>query len=99
MVNNHSFTGAVPSLPWSGVGESGYGVTNSAHALDLLSRPRTILVDASRAKTELWWHPYTPALSVIARSMTVLRTGGAGMGHKLQAVFALLGGFLKRWKV
>ncbi len=99
MVNNHSFTGAVPSLPWSGVGESGYGVTNSAHALDLLSRPRTILVDASRAKRELWWHPYTPALAVVARSLTVLRTRGAGLGPKLKAVLALLGGFLKRWKV
>lgn len=98
-VNNHAFTGAVPSLPWSGVGESGYGVTNSAHALDLLARPRTILVDASRAKRELWWHPYTPALAVIARSMTVLRTRGAGIGRKIKAVLALLGGFLKRWKV
>jgi len=98
-VNNHAFTGAVPSLPWSGVGESGYGVTNSAHALDLLSRPRAILVDASRAKREMWWHPYTPALSAIARSMTSLRTGGVGIGVKLRAVGALLGGFLKRWKV
>ena len=98
-VNNHAFTGAVPSLPWSGIGESGYGVTNSAHALELLSRPRAILVDASRAKREMWWHPYTPALSAIARSMTSLRTGGVGIGAKLAAVGALLGGFLKRWKV
>lgn len=99
MVNNHAFTGAVPSLPWSGMGESGYGVTNSAHALELLSRPRTILVDASRAKRELWWHPYTAALTVVARSLTVLRTRGVGIGRKFQALFALLGGFLRRWKV
>jgi acyl-CoA reductase-like NAD-dependent aldehyde dehydrogenase len=99
MVNNHAFTGAVPSLAWTGVGESGYGVTNSPHALDLLARPRTVVVDGSRARRELWWHPYTPALEQVARSMSDLRRGGAGVGTKLRAVGGLLGGFARRWKV
>jgi acyl-CoA reductase-like NAD-dependent aldehyde dehydrogenase len=98
MVNNHSFSGAIPSLPWTGVGESGHGVTNSAHALDLLTRPRAILVDASRAKRELWWQPYTPALAKVAQALTTLRSA-AGLGAKFRAVGALLGGFLQRWKV
>jgi len=100
MVNNHGFTGAVPSLPWTGVGESGYGVTNSPHALDILTRPRTVLVDTSRGKREMWWHPYTPALVRIGRSMATLRAGqGSSFVAKLKAFFALLGAFAKRWKL
>ncbi len=100
MVNNHGFTGAVPSLPWTGVGESGFGVTNSPHALDVLTRPRTVVVDTSRGKRELWWHPYTPALVRIGRAMATLRAGrGTGLGAKLRAFFQLLGAFAKRWKV
>src|SRR5262249_18482399 len=37
-VNNHSFTGAIPSMPWGGVGDSGWGVTGSPLALDQLTR-------------------------------------------------------------
>ena len=98
MVNNHSFSGAIPALPWSGVGESGYGVTNSTHALDLLTRPRCVLIDTSKAKRELWWYPYTPALSEISKSLVALR-GGAKIGRKIGAIRGLLGGMAKRWKV
>jgi hypothetical protein len=63
-----------------------------------LTRPRALLVDASRAKRELWWHPYTPALATVARALTTLRSAAA-IGAKFRAVGALLGGFLKRWKV
>lgn len=99
MVNNHGFSGAVPSLPWTGVGESGYGITNSPHALDALTRPRAILVDTSRGKRELWWHPYTPSLLRIGRSMATLRAGrGSSLGAKVKAFFRLLGAFAKRWK-
>jgi acyl-CoA reductase-like NAD-dependent aldehyde dehydrogenase len=98
VVNNHAFTGAIPSLPWTGVKASGYGVTNSAHALDVLTRPRAVVVDARRAKRELWWHPYTPALVRIGQSMTTLRHRGAGWVAKARALVALVGAFLKRWK-
>ena len=99
MVNNHGFTGAVPSLPWTGVAESGYGVTNSPHALDILTRPRAVVIDTSRGKREMWWHPYTPALVRIGRNMAVLRAGrGSSFVAKLRAFFGLLGAFVKRWK-
>jgi hypothetical protein len=94
-VNNHSFTGAIPAAPWSGYGESGYGVTNSPFALESLTRPRFYLVDTSRSKRELWWYPYTPALKTIALAMAVLR-GGGGILDKIKAVFALLGAFPRR---
>jgi acyl-CoA reductase-like NAD-dependent aldehyde dehydrogenase len=39
-INNHAFTGAVPSLPWSGTRATGFGVANSALALPPFVRPR-----------------------------------------------------------
>ncbi len=96
-INNHSFTGALPGAPWTGVGESGYGVTNSPFALDALTRPRFILEDRSGAKRELWWFPYTPALRAIGLSFAVMRSGSASIFAKVRAVFSLLGAFVKRW--
>lgn len=60
-VNNHAFTGAVPSLPWSGTRETGTGVANSAHALPTFVRPRAVTVDRASAP-ELFWMPYDDAL-------------------------------------
>ncbi|MCA9536405.1 MAG: aldehyde dehydrogenase family protein [Myxococcales bacterium] len=97
VVNNHGFTGAIPALPWSGTGESGYGVTNSSHTLDILTRPRAVVVDARRASREMWWHPYTPALEQVGRSLATLR-GGASAGQKAKALSSLLRGFAGRWK-
>lgn len=94
-INNHAFTGAIPMMPWSGVGETGYGVTNSPHALDMLTRPRALLVDKNRGKRELWWYPYTPVLTALARAMAVLR-GGGGIGARIGALFKLLSLIPKR---
>ena len=60
-INNHSFTGAVPSLPWSGTRATGFGVANSTLALPTFVRPRTLVVDRSRSP-ELFWMPYDPTL-------------------------------------
>ncbi len=59
-INNHGFTGALPAAPWTGAGDSGYGVTSSPHALAEPTRPRFLLEDRSRAKSELWWYPIRP---------------------------------------
>lgn len=97
-VNNHSFTGAIPLLPWTGVAETGTGVTNSHFALDHLTRPRAFLVDRNKAPRELWWMPYGAALEAIARALLELRRPGAGVGAKIAAVVALLTSLPKRWK-
>ncbi len=97
-INNHSFTGALANAPWTGVGESGYGVTNSIHALEAYTRPKLYLEDRNSQKRELWWFPYTPHLKTIALSFLVLRSGTKSVFVKMGAVFRLLGAFLKRWK-
>jgi acyl-CoA reductase-like NAD-dependent aldehyde dehydrogenase len=95
-INNHAFTGAIPAAPWSGHGETGYGITNSPLALEGLTRPRFVLVDRNRAKRELWWYPYTPALHAILSSMAILRSRTSGFVAKAKAIFTLLGAMPKR---
>lgn len=95
-VNNHAFTGALPQAPWTGVGESGYGITNSPFALDALTRPRFVLVDRNRAKKELWWYPYTATLRQIALAFAALRSRSSGIGRKLGAIWTLLRALPKR---
>jgi len=60
-VNNHSFTGAIPALPWSGTRATGFGVANSALALSTFVRPRALVVDR-RKDPELYWMPYDDGL-------------------------------------
>ena len=97
-INNHAFTGALPQAPWSGYGETGYGITNSPLALDALTRPRFVLVDASRQKRELWWYPYTPALRTIATSFAKLRSRTTPIVDKARALFSLIGAFIARMR-
>lgn len=97
-INNHAFTGALAGAPWSGLGETGYGITNSPFALEGLTRPRFILVDRSRGKREVWWYPYTPILRTIALAFAKLRSGTTGIGGKISALFTLIGALPKRMK-
>jgi acyl-CoA reductase-like NAD-dependent aldehyde dehydrogenase len=94
-INNHGFTAALPAAPWTGTGESGYGVTNSPHALAELTRARFVLEDRSSAKRELWWYPYTPVLRALAFAMARAR-GGAGIFGRIAAFFRLLVAVPKR---
>lgn len=87
-VNNHSFTAAIPQAPWTGVKETGSGVTNSRSALHEMTRPRFTLVDASKDRLEVWWFPYTPTLRGMAAG--VLQMARRGLGAKLGAVPKLL---------
>ena len=95
-INNHGFTGAIPAAPWGGRGETGWGITGSPLALDALTRPRFVLADRSRAKRELWWFPYTPALTRIASSMATLRCSSRGLLARAKALFSLLWAMMAR---
>lgn len=95
-INNHAFTGAIPAAPWSGHGETGWGITSSPLALESLTRPRFVLVDKSRAKRELWWYPYTPALRNVALAMSTLRCSAKGLFARIGAFFKLVGAMVAR---
>ncbi len=95
-VNSHSFTGAIPQAPWTGVGESGYGVTGSHFALDIFTRPKFVLVDENSAKRELYWYPYTPVLRAVAMALILVRGGARSIGARIGAIFTLLSALPKR---
>lgn len=87
-INNHSFTAAIPAAPWTGVKESGHGVTNSRAALYELTRPRFVLVDKSKERLEVWWYPYTQTLEGLVGG--VLQMAQRGLGPKIGAASRLL---------
>ena len=95
-INNHAFTGAIPAAPWSGYGETGWGITNSPLALDALTRPRFVLVDRSHARRELWWYPYTAALEAVASAMATLRCSTRPVLERVRALITLLRAMLRR---
>ncbi len=78
-VNNHSFTAAIPAAPWTGVKGTGYGCTNSVHAIQELLRPRFYLEDHAGYPRENWWYPYDErALSLARAVLDVFSPGVAG---------------------
>lgn len=56
-VNNHSMTGAIPDLPWSGVRDTGFGVANSDLSLLTFCRPKSVLIDEN-SQPEPFWMPF-----------------------------------------
>lgn len=89
-INNHAFSGAIASVPWGGVGESGWGVTGSPLALDHLTRPRLVMVDRNTAARELWWYPYSPTLRALGLAFAALRGGAASIGARVGAILSVL---------
>ena len=79
-VNNHSFTGAVPAAPWTGVKNSGTGVASGEVALHHYTRPRTVVIDRNQA-ADPWWFPMDDALEELGH-----RLSDASLGRVLAAV-------------
>ena len=73
-VNNHSFTGAMPAAPWTGVKSSGSGVASGVFALDHYTRPRTLVVDRS-AHADAWWFPMDGALEELGDRLAAASLG------------------------
>jgi acyl-CoA reductase-like NAD-dependent aldehyde dehydrogenase len=81
-VNNHAFTGAVPSLPWSGTRETGFGVANGPESLATFVRPRVTTIDASTGP-ELYWMPYDAPLRELGETLADAQVGRIGNAWKL----------------
>ncbi|MBS2032446.1 MAG: aldehyde dehydrogenase family protein [Deltaproteobacteria bacterium] len=68
-VNNHAFTGAIATLPWSGTRETGFGVANSALSLPTFVRPRATVVDENDGP-EPFWMPYDKNLWALGQVLS-----------------------------
>jgi succinate-semialdehyde dehydrogenase/glutarate-semialdehyde dehydrogenase len=75
---------AVASLPVGGVDESGFGRRRGLHALDEMSRTRTMLANRIDLPREPWWFPYTAGTEAELRAVGELR-GRGGLAGALGA--------------
>ncbi len=76
-INNHSFSGAIPALPWSGVRATGFGIANGPESLHTFVRPRATVVDRANAP-ELFWMPYDDALRDLGGLLADFQLGHVG---------------------
>jgi acyl-CoA reductase-like NAD-dependent aldehyde dehydrogenase len=97
-INDHGRAESLPCVPWSGRGDSGYGVSGSAFALDLLTRPRFVLRAPARPRRERWWFPYTPGMRQALLARAVLGSGTSGWFRRIAALFRLAAGIFKRFR-
>lgn len=81
-VNNHSFTGAVPALPWSGTRETGFGVANGEQSLATFVRPRVTTVDRNDGP-ESYWMPYDGALLELGDALADAQVGRLARAWKI----------------
>ncbi len=93
-VNNHGFTGAIPSLPWSGARETGFGIANGPEALGTFVRPRVLTVDASSGP-ELYFMPYDDTLQQIGEAVADAQVGVLTNAWKLPLLLRRRMGALK----
>ena len=73
-INNHSFTGAVPALPWSGTRSTGYGVANSEWSLLTYCRPKTLVVDQN-PDPDPYWMPFDRDLHDLGEALVFAQLG------------------------
>ena len=73
-INNHSFTGVVPALPWSGTRATGYGVANSVWSLSTFCRPKALVVDRNR-NPDPYWMPFDQNLRELGEALIHAQLG------------------------
>ena len=87
LVNNHSFPGSVPQIPWTGTRWTGTGVAASVHAYSTFVRRRTVVVDRS-GRPDVYWRPVDESLMELGEAASQLALGAWG---KLFKLFSLVG--------
>jgi succinate-semialdehyde dehydrogenase/glutarate-semialdehyde dehydrogenase len=84
----------VPSLPFGGVGESGYGRSHGDEGLSEMTRIRSVLVDRLNLEREPWWFPYSRGTERLLNATVLFRLKG-GLRGLLAGGFYLLKGTRK----
>jgi len=81
-INNHSVTGAMTALPWSGTRGTGPGIANSAHALTLFCRPKSLLVDGNK-DPDPFWLPFDRSLYDLGDLLADAMLGRVGQAFRI----------------
>lgn len=98
-INNHSFTGAVPALPWSGTRATGFGVANGEWSLLTYCRPKALVVDRN-ADPDPYWMPFDSNLIDLGEALVQAQLGNILnaisvpflMSRRLRAIKAFFNG-------
>ncbi len=86
-VNNHAFSGILPDAPWTGTGETGFGVAASRHGYHVFTRPRVVFIDAG-TKPDPWWFPATDDLAEFAAALCERQLGNVLAVPKLLRILS-----------
>jgi hypothetical protein len=81
-VNNHSLSGAMTALPWSGTRNTGYGISNSELAFATFCRPQTTVIDKATAP-EPFWMPFDKDLFDLGNLLADAQLGRIGSAWRL----------------
>jgi len=81
-VNNHSFAGVIPKIPWTGTKESGTGIAASTYSYATYVRRRTVIVD-SNSNPEPFWMPADANLTALGHTLAEFNLGAVGKVFKL----------------
>ncbi len=81
-INNHSVTGAMTALPWSGTRDTGPGIANSIHSLSLFCRPKSLLVD-SNTGPDPFWLPFDRSLYDLGDLLADAMVGRVGQAFRI----------------
>ena len=82
LVNNHSFTGSLPQIPWTGVKNTGYGVASSRWAYSTFTRPQTVVIDKNK-DPDPFWFPIDESYRQFVEAIALKNLGG-GLGVVLR---------------
>jgi hypothetical protein len=81
-INNHAFTGAIPSMPWSGTRDTGFGVAGGPESLATFVRPKATILDQNTGP-EPFWMPYDATFREFADILADVQIGRLGRAWKL----------------
>lgn len=93
-VNDALVNFGVPSLPFGGVGESGFGRSNGEEGLKEMTRTRSVLVDRLGLEREPWWFPYSRSTERMLKGALLFRLKG-GVGGVLAGLTHMLRGKMR----
>jgi succinate-semialdehyde dehydrogenase/glutarate-semialdehyde dehydrogenase len=79
----------IPSLPFGGVGESGFGRARGLEGLGELTRTHSTVIDRLGLEREPWWFPYSKVTEMLLWATLLFRWKG-GFRGLLSATVALL---------
>jgi acyl-CoA reductase-like NAD-dependent aldehyde dehydrogenase len=89
VINDAPFTNYVPSLPWGGVRESGFGWVHGELGLKEMCQAQVVVYDFAGQQKQFWWFPHSRAQYYFLKNYAIL-FDGKGFKTKFKAFLGLI---------